>query len=490
MSALVGLERTQRVAANPDVAPESLGLLPHEYFVLSRIDRVLTVGEVIAMSGLRGGDAERILERLVDLGAVVLRDDAPPRPNPTPANRRASPSDTKVLRERATDRRRRMLEAQLAGARTPDTRSPPAPAEPEALEGGAEEVEFERFVIPLVPEDDPRIDPSLAIPVPDQRWLLALCDQGKTLDDFSFLGLAPTHDLKAIRRAYHETSRRLHPDAYYGKNLGSFQGLMAPLFKRAKKAHASLQKAEYRNPYVDRHIEERARRKRMAEQKLAAQRALDEMRRRQEEAEAAERRQRRAEERARRERERVVAERREEAARYRRQAEAAAADEKWAAAANFYRLALRADPTDVELQARWQEVREHAKRERAAAAFARGRSFVEIGQLTEAAALLVEAAEAHPTVEHLAHAADAVRRSDAVKARNFALAAFDALQRELASGASTRKPAEQVSLHLMIGRAFLAAGQTESARHQAMLAEQLRPDDPEIRALLKSIKVN
>src|SRR5690606_32935485 len=60
LSALVGLERTQRVAANPDVAPESLGLLPHEYCVLSRIDRVLTVGEVIAMSGLRGGDAERI----------------------------------------------------------------------------------------------------------------------------------------------------------------------------------------------------------------------------------------------------------------------------------------------------------------------------------------------------------------------------------------------------------------------------------------------
>jgi hypothetical protein len=71
------------------------------------------------------------------------------------------------------------------------------------------------------------------------------------------------------------------------------------------------------------------------------------------------------------------------------------------------------------------------------------------------------------------------------------MAALDALGTEQpASGKKPkRKTAEVAAIHVMIGRAFLAAGQKESAKQQALVAQENRPDDPDVRALLKALKV-
>lgn len=83
---------------------------------------------------------------------------------------------------------------------------------------------------------DDRLDLSRA----EQQWLLALWERRDRMTPFEWLGLQPTHDLAVIRRAYHDTCRRLHPDRYFGKRLGPFAAILAELFDRARAAHDLL----------------------------------------------------------------------------------------------------------------------------------------------------------------------------------------------------------------------------------------------------------
>src|SRR5690606_26248013 len=109
------------------------------------------------------------------------------------------------LAERTRARRLRTLAAALR---------PPRASDAEETDDETDEVAtFERVRLDLVSADDARLDPDLAIGPEDQRWVLTLLDGEKTLTPFEFLGLAPTHDLSAIKRAFRETSRRLHPDS-------------------------------------------------------------------------------------------------------------------------------------------------------------------------------------------------------------------------------------------------------------------------------------
>lgn len=78
------------------------------------------------------------------------------------------------------------------------------------------------------------------LPYDEQVRLLALWERRDRADPFELLGLAPTTDRAAIRRAYYETCRRLHPDRYYGKRLGCFEAVLADLFDRARVAHDTL----------------------------------------------------------------------------------------------------------------------------------------------------------------------------------------------------------------------------------------------------------
>jgi hypothetical protein len=65
---------------------------------------------------------------------------------------------------------------------------------------------------------------------------------------------------------------------------------------------------------------------------------------------------------------------------------------------------------------------------------------------------------------------------------------LDALTVELATGQSF-KPKKLASMRMMIARGFWSAGLKESAKQQALQAKELRPDDLEVRALLKAMKV-
>lgn len=85
-----------------------------------------------------------------------------------------------------------------------------------------------------------RVRADLEIAVDEQRWLLELWACGDRRTHFQRLGLAPTCDQAAIRRAYLVVAQRLHPDRYYGKHIGRFAAVLVELFHRACAAHSHL----------------------------------------------------------------------------------------------------------------------------------------------------------------------------------------------------------------------------------------------------------
>ncbi len=486
----MGLDKSQRVTRG--AAPE-VELTPEEYFVLSRVEGTPTIGEILVTSGLQAADAARIVEKLVEVGAIVATNAVPTAPTRRSVARRLALG----LEDKVAQRRRKLLVAQFDARPDPGARVAAAQAQPRAVlpepEEEADDITFDRVDRPMVGDDDRRLDPAVEIAIDEQRRILGLADAMEELSQFEFLGMQPTHDLRAIKRAFHETSRRLHPDTYYGRELGPFKAILTELFRRAKKSYAELRDPEVRTPWVDHHIAEKAHLRQLEQEQVEREKAASERQRQADEAEAAMRRHNRAQDRARRQRDRLQQRMLAQADRYRADAEVAEGSGNDARAANLYRLAMRADPHNALYRAKWEETRTRARKTRAADAFVKAQSFLELGKSEEATPLLVEAAEADPTAEHLAFAADAIKTRDNVRARDLALAALDALGKSEARAnddktVTRRKAAKLGQLHLMIGRAFLAAGQKQTAKQQALVAEKYCPDDPEVRALLKACK--
>lgn len=471
----MSLDPAKHVQRN-DSIPADLALTPQDYFVLSRVEGPIKVGDLVRACGLPARDATAIVDKLVEGGALQLCE-----AKPKPVVRRP----TGTLRSAAEARKRRALAAALQGARVPTGETavvaedvPSGQADNDAEP--TEKDDLERIDRKRVAPSDDRIDESYPIDIERQRWILAMNDEHAQMSQFEILGILPTHDVKAIKRAFHETSRALHPDAYHGRDLGPFRSILSSLFREAKAAYAELRREDVRAPWVDRRIEDDARAKQQEEAEEAEARQ-------EREAAAAERREERTRARAERQRKALHAKMAQEASARLSEAEAAEKAGNLAKAANLYLLAKRADPGNAELEAKWEAVRQAARDKRGTEAYARAQQRLDLGQYSEALSWLLEAADAQPNAEHLAHAAFAVREGDPNMGRDLAMRALEALRSSEASGNKVRT-AEAVRLHVWIAYAFLAAGQVSTARAQAEHVSKLRPDDPDVRALLKACK--
>lgn len=72
---------------------------------------------------------------------------------------------------------------------------------------------------------------------------------------FEFLGVEVDADTDAVRKAYHELSRKFHPDRYFQKNLGSFRGRVEKIFRRLTEANITLSDPTRRAAYLAAHPE-------------------------------------------------------------------------------------------------------------------------------------------------------------------------------------------------------------------------------------------
>jgi curved DNA-binding protein CbpA len=172
-----------------------LPLTSMEGYVFSRLDGVLTVDDLCATVGLEHDEVSRIVTKLVELDVVeVLEGDEPESSEPS-----------------------------LGGA--------PSEAEDAA---------------PLV-SSPPDEGGDLA---PEVRQLLnALRIRLENSNYYEMLGVPPIADKAAIRRAYFDLSKKLHPDAYFGKNIGKYRALMEEVFGRLTEAYETLSRKDRRAKY-------------------------------------------------------------------------------------------------------------------------------------------------------------------------------------------------------------------------------------------------
>jgi len=95
-----------------------------------------------------------------------------------------------------------------------------------------------------------RVDEEVDLPPEEQARLWALWASRGERDLFESLGIEPTDDPAAIRRAYLATMRLVHPDRYFGKRLGSFAAVLVELCDEARAAYEVLADPERRAKYL------------------------------------------------------------------------------------------------------------------------------------------------------------------------------------------------------------------------------------------------
>lgn len=507
----MGLESDARLVLKRGVDLRKLPLTPVDFFLYSRVEALdgssPSVADIVAASGQSQAVAIESLQKLLDLGvlALVTSPDTSPRASSreTPgAASASSPPITSDMRERARNRRRDALEAQLRAAqgnkpapsqpRPNDETALPTPREDQhsAEPAGAAALRSILDEVEPVAETDPRLEPGATVELDRQRRLLALRDRLRHVGHFELFGLEPTDDLKLIRRAYHVVSREFHPDSFYGKNLGGFGEVLDTLFRRVRTSYDFLLDHERRRPLVEAHeIELRAEQDRRDRELAAQAEARQKAERAKQDAERAAQQARaeRDRERQLRIRDRVVDKRREQAGQHAEQAQREQEAGRFGTAATLFRLAYEQDPNNATYEQQWRESLAIARRQRAEVSFAQAQEFRKAGRPHDAARLFADAAEADPTLRNLTEATSVMAEVEPPRARELALSALEGLQQAQARGVALDERTV-AGVHQACAKAFLAVGQLASAKEQAERAHALAPS-PATRTLLNSIKL-
>jgi tetratricopeptide (TPR) repeat protein len=183
----------QKLRVSPGFDPMKAKVGPDEYFLLSRIDGVQSLRDVMLATGLPVERAVAIVIRLRSLGALLLPGETVPPPAAT-----IPPPVKRVTAE---------LDVSL-----PD----PTAEELRAL------------------AEDNVLDAAT------RRRILALARLVATRDPWALLGVPQGSNYQALKRAYFKLSKDIHPDRFYGRQLGSFHERLSTIFEATARAYERL----------------------------------------------------------------------------------------------------------------------------------------------------------------------------------------------------------------------------------------------------------
>lgn len=229
--------RLPRLVAGIDLRGLPIG--PAEAFVLSRVDGTSSEVEIAAATGLPAEQVSETLVRLEALGAVRFEAETE-RPPISERPHRAPPRPSGAYR---------------LGAIV-ETRAPSEPERPATR-----------------PYDPAELHEPVDIDLDRKRKILDLYYRLETSNHYELIGVPQTADKKAIKSAYYEVVGIVHPDRYFGKNLGSFKPKLEKIFARLTDAYDVLSRAAARAEY-DRYLEAQ-RRTRALDRELAGGAAKD-----------------------------------------------------------------------------------------------------------------------------------------------------------------------------------------------------------------------
>ncbi len=288
--------------------------------------------------------------------------------------------------------------------------------------------------------------------------ILSLEARLKTANYFELLGVHRDASPDEVRKAFHDASRKFHPDRYFGKQLGPFKAKLETIFRHLVIAHQTLSSPERRSEYLSanphlgrspsgifpdepdspaRHDREAERRSRLGRHPYmaAAKRVSDLM----------------------------------------SLAKQAIDKGEFSQAFSHLTAASQVAPQNTEVKSLLADVRKKADDARAESSFQRGIEALARGDDDLALEALRSAATAKPT-HAVAHYKLAIllerRRADAREIISWAQKAVDASPRD-------------IDARILLGRTFLQAGMKALAELHFEEAKKLDPNHPELKKYLK-----
>jgi hypothetical protein len=261
---IAGIGSTQqKLRVSPGFDPLKAAVGPQEYFVLSRIDGLQTLRDVLLATGLPVERAISIVQRLRSLGALLVPGEPDPgasRPAaaaPVPA---ARPPESPTARgSGATPTQRIAPSSQPVPVVTPAAAAQPTPAlrrpagnQPPASDVGDPQPEHDFSLPDTTPAELAALREDVELEDHIRRRLLAMARIADGRDPWALLGVPSGSDARQLKRAYFKLSKEIHPDRYYGQRLGSFAERLSFVFEAMSRAYARLSNPE--RPRGDAHV--------------------------------------------------------------------------------------------------------------------------------------------------------------------------------------------------------------------------------------------
>jgi DnaJ-domain-containing protein 1 len=225
--------KTDRPRLNPTINFSALKLTTTEAFILSRVDGRSSYDEVCRMSSLGREETLAILRKLKKDEVILGPGQSPtatkapprrsPRPSPSPDHRPRTPAPVVVTHEM-------LRKAQeMAGGQAEESKA--------AITSVLDRL-----------DDGSAVDPADLIEGHDlsadfKRRLIRLQRRLRKLEPHELLGVDKDADGAAVKRAFAAASKELHPDRYFGKDLGPFRERLAQIFARITEAVQEIEKA-------------------------------------------------------------------------------------------------------------------------------------------------------------------------------------------------------------------------------------------------------
>ncbi len=213
-----GIGSTQlKLRASPSFDPLKANFGPEEYFLFSRFDGAATLRDVLLESGLPIDKAIEIVVKLRSYGALMVPGEttAPVRvqapPIPAAAPRAVTPTPLRTA----------------AGSAPPAAGGPSGPVLDLALSNPSPEE------LRALSEDNVLSDQV-------RRRILAMARLLDQRDPYILLGVPHGADKQTLKRAYFKLSKDIHPDRFYGKQLGMFAERLSTVFEALSRAYEGL----------------------------------------------------------------------------------------------------------------------------------------------------------------------------------------------------------------------------------------------------------
>jgi curved DNA-binding protein CbpA len=188
---------------------------PEEFFVLSRIDGALTVGQLVSLCGLGREKTYQALTRLLEFGLIEL----------------PAPSTDQGEKPRGT--------------------LPPTAATPRAAANASPRALTIELPISIsdFPYDEGLLHQAVELDDDFKREVICVASQLSDMSYYALFGLTPEASRKEIRNAYFALSKRYHPDLFFRKVLGDFGPMIEKIFQRTTKAYQTLSDRNKKEDY-------------------------------------------------------------------------------------------------------------------------------------------------------------------------------------------------------------------------------------------------